>query len=559
MKVKIDDIPHELLIRIASHPPVNKRKAWEAKCRGFRAGHVKGVEHWLTQENNRKKIESGLEVVTKAVTRIKTELESSNNVLSLAAAISKVSSDLKIDWVFDICTLDKNEEERNKLKEACEDCKNLDKKPQQDINYEKEIDDLKRELQEAKENFLKLNESYSNLSRKNKEQEEKIAEQNDLIYSLHKIKDENEKIKSSNDELNYKIKKLEGELSLRSQLMKNESHDIEGLKNKIELSNSRFEEKIASILNNQSTMFSDYWQQLSNIIYDQTLSIEELKEQLTLSNKSKELDLNAKIENNVNLINLESENQVRLPDNIFEFEDRVSACISNKQCARYVIKLFKLGKPIISVYKTAEWLARLYCACLGISASSIEVVHFSHKFNAASIANSINQSSARFIILDGFLGNFQENLLIPQLREVVGKVIFLTTSFEKTIEYIPEEIFEYCSYINLEKFFQDPNIEQTVKFLDFNILEESLIERKEINIDSRFVNQLLNVKIPQNYYKEFLDKEDSRDKIRDNFAGLLLFGLIPLYFYKSDTIILESLIKIIQKSKNIDSDYYVWE
>ena len=62
--------------------------------------------------------------------------------------------------------------------------------------------------------------------------------------------------------------------------------------------------------------------------------------------------------------------------------------------------------------------------------------------------------SKRVVLLDNFIGNYNETLLLPVLRMYGDRIIFMTMPYDRTLDYISSEFLKYCSYVNVSHFDQ---------------------------------------------------------------------------------------------------------
>lgn len=54
----------------------------------------------------------------------------------------------------------------------------------------------------------------------------------------------------------------------------------------------------------------------------------------------------------------------------------------------------------------------------------------------------------RVVVLDSFIGVYDELKLLPLIRRIQPKIIFITTAYDRSMTYIPPEILCYCTYLN---------------------------------------------------------------------------------------------------------------
>ena len=108
--------------------------------------------------------------------------------------------------------------------------------------------------------------------------------------------------------------------------------------------------------------------------------------------------------------------------------------------------LFK-NRPIICNHALGITLAACVSNCLCGNPNPL-VVPYTKGISAPDIQSILN-CDHRVIVFDSFLANFNEMELLPILRSVPGKIIFLTVEYDKSIVYlVPDEVLCNCTYIN---------------------------------------------------------------------------------------------------------------
>lgn len=95
---------------------------------------------------------------------------------------------------------------------------------------------------------------------------------------------------------------------------------------------------------------------------------------------------------------------------------------------------------------------------------------------------------ARIVCLDGFLGNYSETELLALLERHRNKIIFLTLAYDRTLRFVPYEIFRYCHYLNLNRI-QTLSMSADVTE-DPSVVEEREADIPEVNPDARFSSLL---------------------------------------------------------------------
>lgn len=124
---------------------------------------------------------------------------------------------------------------------------------------------------------------------------------------------------------------------------------------------------------------------------------------------------------------------------VSERRELISACIER---ATY------LGRPIVSDRDNCELLANLLSSI--ISNSEYSYIAYYEGVNLAEI-NGVLESSGRVVYLDNFIGNFNETLLFPLLQKYNDKIVIISAMYNKMFRYLPQDILEYCSYLNFSR------------------------------------------------------------------------------------------------------------
>lgn len=117
--------------------------------------------------------------------------------------------------------------------------------------------------------------------------------------------------------------------------------------------------------------------------------------------------------------------------------------------AEYLCEILFQGKPIMCRRATGITLAK--CVSNSICGTSeVPILSYSSVISFNDIEKYL-QSKQIVCILDGFLGNYSEQELIPLLKRTSGKLVFATFEYEHTIAYLPHEILEYFNYLNINR------------------------------------------------------------------------------------------------------------
>ena len=106
-----------------------------------------------------------------------------------------------------------------------------------------------------------------------------------------------------------------------------------------------------------------------------------------------------------------------------------------------------LNKPIICNQALGRTLAR--CVSNTICGNqNPTIIPFRKGMTSETICSAL-ETDSRILLFDSFIGNYSEMELLPILRSVKGKIIFLTAEYDKTISLLlPEDVLLSCTYIN---------------------------------------------------------------------------------------------------------------
>lgn len=98
-----------------------------------------------------------------------------------------------------------------------------------------------------------------------------------------------------------------------------------------------------------------------------------------------------------------------------------------------------------------------------------------HKDISTQEIEAFLSEDTRVVCLDGFLGNYSETELLALLERHRNKIVFLTLAFDRTLRFVPYEIFRYCHYLNLNRV-------QTLSVSDDLTEDPSVFEETEVGI-----------------------------------------------------------------------------
>lgn len=190
----------------------------------------------------------------------------------------------------------------------------------------------------------------------------------------------------------------------------------------------------------------------------------------------------------------------------------------------YISNILFQGRPIICNKCYLRTLVNCISNTL-VGNKSTTVIEYTPDIDVNRICAAL-ANSERIVILDNFLGNYNETILLSLLEHFKSKIIFLSETYERTLFYIPKDFLLYCNYINLS------HIPSFIKSLELDE-DPSVLEEKEVyynksyNQKNRYQNIAVSIATELRYsvalterIVEFIDDDLS-------LCGMLLFNIIP--------------------------------
>jgi hypothetical protein len=139
------------------------------------------------------------------------------------------------------------------------------------------------------------------------------------------------------------------------------------------------------------------------------------------------------------------------------------------------------GKPII--VNRGVSAALMKCVSNALSGTSnIKTLTFKEDISVQ-IADDFLSTDGRVVCFDNFIGNFNETELLPLFDHHKDKVIFLTVAYDKTLNYVSEELLRYCYYLNLNRI--RALVTDSILTEDPSTVEEIEVDLQRISLDTR--------------------------------------------------------------------------
>lgn len=224
---------------------------------------------------------------------------------------------------------------------------------------------------------------------------------------------------------------------------------------------------------------------------------------------------------------------IKEPSDILEFKEYLEYNLKNFNIKNseeywelftgYLCNILFQGLPILVNYKASINLARCVSNTL-IGQKQVEVLVYSPNVTSFDIKKFLFLSR-RVVCLDGFVGNFNEMELIPILECFKGKIIFLSVTYERTLQYFPKDFIMYCNYLNTSRIGElSINIDITE---DPSIISESVTSKKAFEVQPRYQkicrDILQECGFSQNIVEHFCAKIESETDL----CQILAFTVLP--------------------------------
>lgn len=195
----------------------------------------------------------------------------------------------------------------------------------------------------------------------------------------------------------------------------------------------------------------------------------------------------------------------------------------NRLLTAYMSNILFQGKPIICNKISVESLAKCISNTL-IGNAPINTISFSANYDEGKLYSAIKHSG-RIVVLDNFLGNYNETVLLTILERFKSKIIILSVVYEKTLLYLPREFLAYSCYVNLS------HVSSFIKALkpdeDPSILEEREVLQYELPAKNRHQDIIISIAMELGYSR-LLSEKISEFICNDTSAcAMLAFNLIP--------------------------------
>lgn len=382
-----------------------------------------------------------------------------------------------------------------------------------------------------------------------------------IIEDKDEINEYDETLKKCKEELKWTKKELEAYEKKINSVSSDAEKRVEKLSKKL----SEKKEKLQKSLNEYDVLKKEYseGQQQNTILTQNNKKLEERVAELDaiinrLTNEKLQLEssIREKIEEEYSRRDATAQTPM-MPIDIEEFEECLGYQFEDvgfkdpqlkNLLVEYISKNFFCGKPIVCDRSSVRTLASCVSNAL-IGTTKVEFFKYTHSINEKDICNFL-ETSGRIVVLDNFIGNYNDSLLMSIVDGYKGKIIFLTFAYHKTMKYVSEEFLSYCKYVDVTwlpvfSLGAIPDEEPT-------IVDETENTNCQRVFDNRFVKILKVILIELSFCDMMINSKICNIENEQDLCELLLFDVIPYssnVFSKLPMNYSQRLFRYIEKSQ----------
>jgi Chromosome segregation ATPases len=115
----------------------------------------------------------------------------------------------------------------------------------------------------------------------------------------------------------------------------------------------------------------------------------------------------------------------------------------------FLTEILFQNKPIICNQEAGMALA--HCISNTLCGNSEPVVLPYSEGISGDVLRAFLMLDSRVVVLDSFLGNYNDMELLSILKSVKRKIVFVTIEYDRTMAYLPEELLCHCTYLNVNR------------------------------------------------------------------------------------------------------------
>lgn len=366
--------------------------------------------------------------------------------------------------------------------------------------------------------------------------EDQLEMISNLVALLKSIEEKQHELETSSSELKEELNNSERKVEKGEKLLEKANKQLTDLTSKLsELKSLQKQYQKLLSTNEQITKEKDSAFLRIDRLTQQIVLLNESVKELQKEKAELETSIRAKIEEEKEAESLRVESSFPIaPVDMDEFKEYFSYNLEsidvnnstlpiNTLLTTFISSILFQGKPIICNKSYMGTLAKCISNTLAGNAP-INTIAFSSDLDEKQICAAI-KSSGRIVVLDNFLGNYNETVLLSILDGFKSKIIILSVVYEKTLFYLPKDFFTYSYYVNLSHisgFVRAINPDE-----DPSVLEEKEITQSEFPSKNRYQDTVLSIALELGYSR--LLSEKVTEFICDDISAcaVLAFNVIP--------------------------------
>lgn len=194
--------------------------------------------------------------------------------------------------------------------------------------------------------------------------------------------------------------------------------------------------------------------------------------------------------------------------------------------SHYLSDILFQGRPIVCDRAISMTLVSCVANAL-IGTPDVSRISFTSDITERTLRDLL-ETSKRIVVIDNFLGNFNDTILLTITDDYKNKIIFLTYSYSKTLKYLSEDLNAYCNFIGAIKV-----MELFIKSFpdeDPSTIEEEEYEPECKYYSNRYETILIRILKELNYCEKVINVKAINVSDERKLCELLVFDIIPYCF-----------------------------
>ena len=192
----------------------------------------------------------------------------------------------------------------------------------------------------------------------------------------------------------------------------------------------------------------------------------------------------------------------------------------------YIADTAFCGKPLVCDKVMSKALSGCIANAL-VGTSDVSRICFTADISEKSLREFL-ANSGRIIVIDNFLGNFNETILFSIIDDYRNKIIILTYSYSKTLKFISEELFAFCNFIGAAKvpaLFAGSKTNE-----DPSTFDEEEYDPEWVYYGNHYETILRSILKELNYCEKIVNAKALNLSDERKLCEILLFDIIPYCF-----------------------------